>query len=111
MIKPLPPALAPLLALAAGLVPAVPALAQNGEKVLVIYGNDRCPTTKAGEEVVVCARRPEADRYRIPSELRSGTLAPADQPWAARAASVSSVGGEIGSPTCSNVGGGGGRSR
>lgn len=106
MIKPLLSA----LALAAGLALPAPASAQNGEKVLVIYGNDRCPTTKAGEEVTVCARRPESDRYRIPSELRSGPLSTADQPWAARAGSVASVGGEMGSTTCSNVGGGGGSS-
>jgi hypothetical protein len=36
---------------------------------LLVYGEDACPKT-SGEEIVVCARRPEAERYRIPPKLR-----------------------------------------
>jgi hypothetical protein len=36
---------------------------------LLVYGEDACPE-KSGEEIVVCARRPEAERYRIPPKLR-----------------------------------------
>ncbi len=36
---------------------------------LLVYGEDPCPQT-SGEEIVVCARKPEAERYRIPPKLR-----------------------------------------
>lgn len=36
---------------------------------IVVYGDDPCPKAE-GDEIVVCGRRPEADRYRIPKELR-----------------------------------------
>jgi hypothetical protein len=45
-------------------------------------------------------------RYRIPQSLRSGPLAPQDQPWAQRAASVANVGAS-GTGSCSNSGAGG----
>ncbi len=34
-----------------------------------VFGNDACPTPK-GDEIVVCARMPESERYRIPQALR-----------------------------------------
>ena len=34
-----------------------------------VFGNDACPTPN-GDEIVVCARMPESDRYRIPKALR-----------------------------------------
>jgi hypothetical protein len=37
---------------------------------LVVYGEDPCPQS-TGEEIVVCARRPESERYRIPKSLRN----------------------------------------
>ncbi|WP_339689299.1 hypothetical protein [uncultured Parasphingorhabdus sp.] len=37
--------------------------------VLVTYGEDKCPEAE-GDEIVVCAQRPESERYRIPKELR-----------------------------------------
>ncbi|QGP79819.1 hypothetical protein [Sphingobium sp. CAP-1] len=36
---------------------------------LLVYGDDPCPQGK-GDEIVVCARRPESERYRIPKKLR-----------------------------------------
>lgn len=36
---------------------------------LVVYGRDPCPRS-GGDEIVVCARQPESERYRIPKELR-----------------------------------------
>lgn len=93
------------LAAVAGIVMGIgfsaPAQAQGS--ALIVYGNDRCPSN------TVCVRAPESERYRIPESLRSGTLAPAQQSWAGRAASVSSTGGmNTGPATCSNIGGGGG---
>lgn len=50
-----------------------------------VFGNDACPTPK-GDEIVVCARMPESDRYRIPQALRKNK--PADTgpgaSWASR---------------------------
>jgi hypothetical protein len=34
-----------------------------------VFGNDSCPAPK-GDEIVVCARLPESERYRIPKALR-----------------------------------------
>ena len=36
---------------------------------LVVYGNDPCPRS-TGDEIVVCAREPESERYRIPKRFR-----------------------------------------
>jgi hypothetical protein len=83
-----------------GLGIAAPAFAQQNDKALIIYGNDKCP------EGTVCIRAAESDRYRIPPSLRSGPLAPQDQPWSQRAASISNVG-NSGTGSCSNVGAGG----
>ena len=82
-----------------------PALAQQMDRVLTIYGTDRCPTNSSGEEIVVCARRPEGERYRIPKELRtSPEIAPNNQSWAARAEGLTAVGASTGTGTCSAVG-------
>ena len=57
-------ALSPLALFAA---PA-PALAQaDGEKVnqLIVYGDDPCPQSSA-DQITVCARKGESERYRIP---------------------------------------------
>ena len=60
--------------LAAGLA-AIPSagLAQRGNQIseIIVYGNDPCPRS-TDDEVVVCARKPEAERYRIPEKLREG---------------------------------------
>lgn len=95
--------------LAAALVSVVPApaAAQQRERVLVIYGNDPCPTNSSGDEIVVCARRPESERYRLPQNVREeGDNSPERQSWAARARSIQKVG-DTGTDSCSTVGGGG----
>lgn len=90
----------PVLAgIAAAVAVAAPAGAQSG--TLIVYGNDRCPENQ------ICVRAPESERYRIPRPLRQGTLAPQDQPWAKRAASVASAGAATGTGSCSNTGAGG----
>jgi hypothetical protein len=84
-----------------GLAFAAPAHAQAKDQTLIIYGNDRCPAN------TICVRRSEGERYRIPRDLRDGTLDAANQPWAARASSVSRAGAATGIGSCSNVGPGG----
>ena len=51
-----------------------PALAQRVNEIIV-YGTDPCPRS-TDDEVVVCARKPEAERFRIPERLREGGSLP-----------------------------------
>ena len=92
-------ALLPAAAILCGFA-AAPAFAQQNDKALVIYGADKCP------EGTVCIVAPESERYRIPQSLRSGPLAPQDQPWAQRAATLATVG-AAGAGSCSANGAGG----
>lgn len=86
-------------------LPATPAAAQASERVLIIYGNDACPSSN-GEEIVVCVRRDENERYRIPPELRDMRDLGANQSWLARSQAVEYVG-RSGTMSCSPVGAGG----
>ena len=36
---------------------------------LVVFGDDLCPRS-SDDEIIVCARQPESERYRIPKALR-----------------------------------------
>lgn len=99
--------LLPALAIYAATAPApfeMPALAQRSERVLTIFGKDPCPTSN-GEEIVVCRRMPEAERYRIPEELRH-TNPRSNETWGDRAASIEYVG-KSGVQSCSPSGSGG----
>jgi hypothetical protein len=92
-------------AFAAGL--AAPASAQERIRQVVIYGNDVCPRSSSGEEIVVCARKPETERYRIPQALRNEpSTDAASQSWANKADSLQYVG-RTGIQSCSTVGPGG----
>lgn len=94
---------------AAPLAAPFPALAQNAAQngVLVIYGDDKCPTNADGEEVVICVRRPAEERFRIPQELRDQEVRPQNESWAVRQQGAMSVG-DTGIGSCSTVGPGGG---
>lgn len=83
----------------------VAAPAQQADRVLTIYGNDKCPTNSSGEEIVVCYRRPEAERFRIPKEFRESPLiAPENQSWASRAQGVLDASPRTGIGSCSASG-------
>jgi hypothetical protein len=110
--------MARLLSLFAVLVLAVPAhaqddasLAQTGEppqrtSILYTYGDDPCPEAQ-GDEIVVCAQRPESERYRVPKELRKELQddAPAGGgSWASRVEGYENIA-RVGRPnSCSAVG-------
>jgi hypothetical protein len=96
------------LAAAAATLAIAPAPAQQRERIsqLVIYGNDPCPRSSTGEEIVICARRPESERYRVPRELRSNRAGRDNLSWAARAQSLEYVG-RSGIGSCSTSGPGG----
>lgn len=101
-------ALAPIALLA-----ALPAAAQdeavaddNSDDVnlVIIYGDDACPTSQGGE-IVVCQRFDEDERYRIPENLRESSD-PANQAWTERVRSFETVG-AFGTMSCSPTGYGG----
>lgn len=94
------------LSLGLAALPAAPALAQKSKiSEIIVYGNDPCPRS-TDDEVVVCARKPDSERYRIPEDLREGGSLQARQSWAARARSFETMG-PRGLNTCSPVGPGG----
>lgn len=72
---------------------------------IIVYGNDPCPRSTESE-VVVCARKPESERYRIPEKYRSTGPRQTRESWAARARSFEYVG-RTGIMSCSAVGPGG----
>ncbi len=97
-----------LIALAAPFALPAPATAQNAATngVLIIYGDDRCPTDKDGNEIVVCVRRPLEERYRLPKEVRTTPITPDRESWAVRQEEAMSTG-ATGIGSCSTVGPGG----
>jgi hypothetical protein len=83
-----------------------PAEAQQGNVAeIIVYGNDPCPRS-TDDQVVVCARRPEAERYRIPEKLRESGPPQAREAWANKAKVLETVG-DTGTFSCSPVGPGG----
>lgn len=72
---------------------------------LIIYGSDPCPPS-TGDQINVCARLPEDDRFRIPPNLRENPNDPRGQSWANRALELQFVG-RTGIGSCSPVGPGG----
>ena len=97
---------------AAAAVIAIPASAQQkapSERIarIVVFGNDPCPRIEGSDDIVVCARRPEGERYRIPPELRrADDNDPESTSWAVNAQSLEYVG-RTGIQSCSTVGPGG----
>ena len=81
-----------------------PSFAQAGSRVseIIVYGNDPCPRS-ADDEVVVCARKPEAERYRIPENMRSSGPRQTREAWANKARQFETVG-ATGINSCSPVG-------
>lgn len=54
-----------------------------------VYGNDPCPKPR-GDEIIVCAREPEGERFRIPKQFRGGPRVErgASASWASRVAAL-----------------------
>lgn len=93
---------------AAALAFTTPLAAQDaaGDKVrmVIVYGDDAAPTPQ-GDEIVVVARMPEADRFRIPEGLRYSEN-PANDAWINRVERLEFVGAS-GTLSCSATGIGG----
>lgn len=94
-----------------GLVAALPAAAQTQSQTpqrtreIIVFGTDPCPRA-TDDEVVVCARRPEKDRYRLPEALRPTGPPQLSQSWSVRSKELARVG-QTGPGVCSGVGPGG----
>ncbi len=93
---------------------SAPAAAQDGTyrtRTVVIFGNDECPKATNPDEIIICARRPEEERYRIPKEIREADKAAAirreDDVAANRSALASGRPSATGTGSCSTVGAGG----
>ncbi|WP_040371021.1 hypothetical protein [Blastomonas sp. AAP53] len=89
---------------------AAPASAQEaaGDKVVqkIVYGNDTCEPSTDPNEIVVCMRMDEQERYRIPENLRNDPNSIANTSWTERVRSMETVG-NFGTDSCSPVGVGG----
>lgn len=96
--------LAAATALAGGLAAfSAPAAAQSARvSEIIVYGNDPCPRS-TDDEVVVCARKPETERYRIPERFRTGGPRQTREAWANKARALETVG-ATGINSCSPVG-------
>ncbi len=76
---------------------------------VTVYGDDACPTTDDGT-IIVCARRPEQERFRIPKGLRdkekeeAAQAAPAEQGWGSRAMATEASGRAFLPNSCSPIG-------
>lgn len=90
---------------AAAQPPAKPAAADAKISTMIIYGNDPCPPS-TDDTIVVCARKDEKERYRIPEALRGDPNDPTNQAWATRAQALEYAG-RSGIGSCSPVGPGG----
>lgn len=81
--------------------------ASGSERVnlVIVYGDDPCPQS-AGSDIVVCARKGEEERFRIPEPLRGDPNKPSNQAWGERVRSMEYVG-RTGTESCSATGPGG----
>lgn len=43
---------------------------QPRQRLVTVFGNEACPKPSSSDEVIVCARLPESEVYRIPERLR-----------------------------------------
>ena len=89
---------------------SVSAFAQEnaGDKVTqrYVYGSDECEGSTDPNEIVVCVRMDEEERFRIPENLRSDPNSPKNQAWTERVRSLEVLG-RSGIDSCSPAGAGG----
>ncbi|PEQ12086.1 hypothetical protein B2G71_13150 [Novosphingobium sp. PC22D] len=93
--------------LGASLAMAGSAQAQSeGERInqVIVYGDDPCPKSEGGD-IVICARKDESERYRIPEPLR-GIDSPQSEAWNEKVLAYETIG-QTGTLSCSPVGAGG----
>jgi hypothetical protein len=76
----------------------------NNMNLVIVYGSDACPQSR-GDEITVCARKPESERYRIPEGLRDHP-SPQNEAWTNRVSSYERASAS-GTQSCSATGAGG----
>ncbi|MEZ5655510.1 MAG: hypothetical protein R3E04_06455 [Sphingobium sp.] len=93
---------APLFLLASFFTSGAAAQAEPPERVsaLVVYGDDPCPQSDDGD-IVVCARKPEAERYRIPKPVREKPKPQGGPGWASQVAEMEDAGRAVIPGSCS----------
>jgi hypothetical protein len=79
---------------------------QDKVRYVIVYGKDGCPRTTR-DEIVICSRRPESERLRIPPNLREEPLSPDSESWTKKAERLETMG-RTGINSCSAVGPGAG---
>lgn len=72
---------------------------------VVVFGNDPCPPSTA-DEIIVCARRPETERLRLPPDARGAAPGAESEAWQNRARALDEAQ-EAGIGSCTAVGPGG----
>ncbi|ALR19201.1 MULTISPECIES: hypothetical protein [Sphingobium] len=97
------PALAGTAAQGAPAPPPVPADPPQRVATLVVYGEDPCPKSE-GDEIVVCARKPESERYRIPKKLREKPEPAGGPGWGSQVATMEQVQRQTLPGSCSAIG-------
>ena len=58
------------------LKPPMPANADTSlprQRMVTVFGTEPCPEPTSSDEIVVCARLPDSEIYRIPTRLREAT--------------------------------------
>jgi hypothetical protein len=95
--------------IAAALVPFGPVAAQDqpGDRVnmVIAYSEDECPEASEEGEIVICEILVEAERYRIPSNLRSSD-SPQNRSWVRDVEKIRYIG-AFGTMWCDPAGAGG----
>lgn len=98
-----------LFASAAALAVTSPLAAQDkaGDKVnmVIAYDESECPEQTEEGEIVICEILVEAERYRIPANLRTSS-SPDNMSWSQRVQSIRYIG-EFGTMSCDPAGAGG----
>jgi len=79
---------------------AAPSAAPAQQRLLTIFGDDKCPTD------TICVVAPENERFRIPAPFRERLKSPASTSWAVRSQATLAEG-KTGANSCSTVGPGG----
>ena len=98
------PSLAAGMALLVGaaVIEPIPAIAQSRSNEIIVYGTDPCPRS-TDDQIVVCSRHPESERFRIPPKLRSSGSPQKRNSWVNQSR-VFSRQGLTGPQSCSAVG-------
>lgn len=93
------------LGLGVASLPSVAHAQSTSRGEVIVYGTDPCPRS-TDDNVVVCVRRGEEERFRIPQAYRETGTRQQSQSWSARSQAMRTIG-ATGPQSCSAVGPGG----